>query len=198
MSATEKIEAFYAREHQYKKGIAVLRELALKTELEESYKWNFPVYTYDGKNVLGICAFKSHFGVWFFNGVFLSDPKGVLENAQEGKTKAMRHWKFLSENEIDKAGVLAYMQEALDNQRKGIALSPGPKKETVVPEALSNALDKDNELKVRFGKLTPYKQREFCEYISEAKQEKTKQSRLEKILPMIAQGISLNDKYRSS
>lgn len=198
MSTAEKIAAFYAKEHPYKDGVAVLRELALKTELEETYKWNFPVYTLDGKNVLGICAFKSHFGVWFFNGVFLSDPKGVLENAQEGKTKSMRHWKFLSEEEIDKAGVLAYMREAQENQRKGISLSPGPKKETVIPQELSTALNKDVALKSLFDKLAPYKQREFCEYISEAKQEKTKLSRLDKILPMIAEGVSLNDKYRGS
>ncbi|MEM7382336.1 MAG: YdeI/OmpD-associated family protein [Bacteroidota bacterium] len=198
MSTAEKIEAFYAKEHSYKEGIAVLRELALKTELEETYKWNFPVYTLNGKNVLGICAFKSHFGVWFFNGVFLSDPKGVLENAQEGKTKSMRHWKFLTEKDIDKAGVLAYMQEAQENQRKGISLSPGPKKETVIPQELSVALNKDSMLKALFDKLAPYKQREFCEYISEAKQEKTKQTRLDKILLMIAEGISLNDKYRGS
>jgi uncharacterized protein YdeI (YjbR/CyaY-like superfamily) len=35
------------------------------------------------------------------------------------------------------------------------------------------------------------------EYINEAKQEKTKLSRLEKIKPMILSNIGLHDKYRS-
>jgi uncharacterized protein YdeI (YjbR/CyaY-like superfamily) len=34
------------------------------------------------------------------------------------------------------------------------------------------------------------------EYINEAKQEKTKANRLEKIKPMILSNIGLNDKYR--
>ncbi len=44
--------------------------------------------------------------------------------------------------------------------------------------------------------LTPYKQRDYCEYIAEAKQQKTKESRLEKIIPMISKGQGLNDKYK--
>lgn len=77
------------------------------------------------ENVFGICKFKNHFGVWFFNGVFLKDPKNVLENAQEGKTKGMRHWKFQSLEAVDEQIVLSYMKEALDNQRKGMEVKGG-------------------------------------------------------------------------
>ena len=94
MDRSEKLETYYEKEHPFKKGIAFLRELALKTKAKEDFKWSIPVYTLNGKNVFGICKFNNHFGVWFFNGVFLKDPKKVLENAQEGKTKGMRHWKF--------------------------------------------------------------------------------------------------------
>lgn len=196
MSSAEKIEAFYEMDRPFKKGISVLRELANKTEMEETYKWNFPVYTVNGKNVLGICAFKKHFGVWFFNGVFLSDLKSVLENAQEGKTKAMRHWKFEDEEEIDIPGVLAYMQEAVENQKKGLNLTPGQKKTLQIPKLLAGELSKSKALLSKFEAFSSYKQREFCEYIAEAKQEKTKISRLEKVIPLIKEGIGLNDKYR--
>ncbi len=197
MDRSEKIEAFYAKEHPFKEAIALLRDIALKTEAEEAFKWNFPVYTIADKNVFGICKFKSHFGVWFFNGAYLSDPKKVLENAQEGKTKAMRHWKFTSEEEIDNAGVLAYLQEAIEKQKEGKVLQPkkssGPLE---IPELLQDILTKDAKLKTAFAAFTPYKQKEFCEYLAEAKQEKTKSRRLEKILPMIADGVGLNDAYR--
>jgi len=43
------------------------------------------------KNVLAICKFKHHFGIWFFNGVFLNDPENLLETAQKGKPLAMLH-----------------------------------------------------------------------------------------------------------
>lgn len=199
MEKSEKIEAYYEKEHSFKRGINLLRELALKTEAEETYKWSLPVYTINGKNVFGICRFKDFFGVWFFNGAFLNDSKKVLRNAQEGKTKAMRHWNFTAVENIDKKGVLAYMNEAILNQKKGIIVSPSKsrsKKKTKIPVPLETALDENADLKKAFTGLSAYKQKEFCEYIAEAKQEATKARRLQKILPMIEKGLGLNDKYR--
>ena len=52
--------------------------------LEENVKWGTPVYSLNGKNVVGITAFKSYVGLWFFQGIFLKDPFKYLVNAQEG------------------------------------------------------------------------------------------------------------------
>ncbi len=199
MDKAAKIEAYYEEEHHYKNAIGKLRELVLKTELEETFKWMFPTYTLKNKNVLSICKFKNHFGIWFFNGVFLSDPFNALENAQEGKTKAMRHWKFTAEADIDFKQVLSYVNEAIDNQKNGRVLPPTRKKVSKyseTPDLLKEALDKNKKLETAYQGLSDYKRKEFNEYIIEAKQEKTKLRRLEKILPMIAEGIGLNDKYR--
>lgn len=192
----EKLEAFFGKEQPFQGGIQKLRDIVRSTVLMESLKWGAPVYTINNKNVLGIMAFKHHFGIWFFNGVFLSDPLKVLENAQEGKTKAMRHWKFTSDEEIDPAAVLAYVEEAILNQQKGLEIKPERKKEVVIPELLSSAMAKDKQLKNGFESLSSGKQREYNEYITSAKQEKTRESRLAKIIPMILEGKGLNDKYR--
>ena len=128
--------------------------------------------------------------------MFLKDPKNVLENAQEGKTKGMRHWKFYSVDDIDEKGVLTYMLEALVNQGKGLEVKAEKTKKVYIPALLQAELDKNSSLKNSFASFTPYKQKEFCEYIAEAKQEKTQLRRLEKILPMIEKGIGLNDGYR--
>ncbi|MEO0901371.1 MAG: YdeI/OmpD-associated family protein [Bacteroidota bacterium] len=197
MTASEKIEAYYAKEHPFKEGIAILRGIAKQTDAKEDYKWNFPVYTIANKNVLGICRFKHHFGIWFFNGVLLKDSKKVLANAQEGKTKGMRHWKFNTISEIDSEHVLAYILEAIENQKNGLEVKSERKsKSLVVPEILKTLLDGEETLKKTFREFSAYKQREFCEYLMEAKQETTKQKRLEKIVPLIKQGVGLNDKYR--
>lgn len=188
-------DAYFEQKHTFSEGINILRDLARKTEFEETVKWGGPVYTISNKNVMMIGAFKNHFGLWFFNGAFMSDPKGVLESAQ-AKTKGMRHWKFRDVSEIDNAAVLAYMEEAIANQKKGRTVSPERKNSVGIPVILQNALDKDPALKENFLSFSPYKQREFCEHIASAKQEKTKVSRLEKALPLIADGIGLNDKYR--
>ena len=174
-----------------------LRGLLLETGLEEHLKWGAPVYTIDGVNVLGLMAFRNHFGVWFFNGVFLSDPLGVLSNAQEGKTKAMRHWKFTSPGELDLQKVKAYVLEAISLARQGVKLAPAPPRAVVVPKPLQDALEAEPELLTRFETLAPYKQRDYAEYIASAKQASTVQRRLGKILPMIRKGLGLNDKYRN-
>jgi len=198
MDHSGKVEAYYSEEHHFKKGIQILRELALKANAEEFFKWQAPVYGLNGKNVFWIARFKNHFGVGFFNGVFLSDPKNVLINVQKEKTMAMRHWHFKSIDEIDQMGVLAYIRESLENQKKGLQLAPAKKKQKklVVPELLKDALSKDSKANNYFKKLSPYKRAEYAEYINNAKQEKTKLSRLEKIIPMIASGKGLNDMYR--
>jgi len=196
--STERIEAYFAKEQPFKEGIATLREIVLKTKMGETLKWGSPVYTVDGKNVLGILAFKKHFGIWFFNGVFLSDPKKVLQNAQEGKTKAMRHWKFTANDAIKPAVVLAYIEEAIENQRKGLVLKAVKNtKKAVVPDLLKNVFRNNKSLKEKFEALPPGKQKDYCEYINTAKQEKTRLSRLEKIKPMILEGVGLNDMYRN-
>ena len=61
---------------------------------------------------------------------------------------------------------------------------------------LNETLNQDDKLFTSFKALTPGKQKEYIEYIDEAKQEKTKISRIEKIKPMIMEGKGLNDKYR--
>jgi len=196
MNTQEKIEAYYTKEQPFKDGIGILRELAHKTELVETYKWGIPVYTIDNKNVLGIVAFKHHFGIWFYNGVFLKDPKKVLENAQEGKTKAMRHWKFNTKEDIDEAAVLSYFLEAISNQKKGLSLVPGKNMPISIPPSLKKALDENLGIKRNYENLPPYKQREYCEYISQAKQEKTKESRLKKSILLLEKGLGLHDQYR--
>lgn len=77
-----------------------------------------PIYTLDTMNVVGMGAFKSYFGLWFFNGATLSDEHGVLINAQEGKTKSLRQWRFTSADELDDQRILAYLEEAIDIRRK--------------------------------------------------------------------------------
>ena len=199
MNVSAKIEAYFEKEHPFKEGISALRALAAKTKAEETFKWSSPVYTLNGKNVFWISRFKNHFGVGFFNGVFLKDPKGILVNAQEGKTQAMRHLKFYSLNEIDSKIVLSFMNEALENQKKGMQLIPKKKEspKLILPEQLKQVFAKHPNTKKAFFQLSPYKKRDYAEYILNAKQEKTKLSRLEKIIPMINSGMGLNDTYRN-
>lgn len=184
------------KNNQWKEALSLLNQIISKTELVETTKWGIPVFTLNDKNVVGYTGFKTHFGLWFYNGVFLSDPYQVLINAQEGKTKAMRQWRFESIEEIDEQKILEYLQEAIQNEKDGKSWKVEKGKEIEIPELLEARLQDDKTLKTSFERLTPFKQKEYIEYITEAKREATKMNRLEKIIPMILEGKGLNDKYR--
>ena len=194
---SQKLEAFFAQEGPYQAALIRLRELILETELEETYKWQFPVYTLQGKNVVGLGAFKKFFGVWFFQGALLSDPGKKLINAQVGKTAAMRQWRFDDEDQIDEELLRTYLQEAILNQKAGLSVptQKPSRKKPKIPLVLKEALT-DSGLQKAFENFTPGKQKEFIEYLEEPKREGTKVKRLEKIIPMILRGEGLNDKYR--
>ena len=152
---------------------------------------------FDGKNVVGIGAFKSYVGLWFYQGALLADSKNVLINAQEGKTKALRQWRSQSKRDIDARLIKAYIKEAIGVQQGGGEIKPARGQPVLVPPQLKTALSKNQRANTVFKSLTPGKQREYADYISAAKREDTKIKRLAKIIPMIAAGQGLNDKYRS-
>ncbi|WP_209329403.1 YdeI/OmpD-associated family protein [Lunatimonas salinarum] len=180
----------------WQEEINQLKEIIQQTPLAHSVKWGMDVYTLEGKNIVGISGFKSYFGLWFYNGVFLSDPKGVLVSAQEGKTKAMRQWRFQSAEEIDEAGIMDYLQEAIQLENEGKRWTPEKSDSLEIPQVLATALEQDAVLLENFESLSPYKRKEYVGYISSPKQEKTRTTRLEKCLPLILDGKGLNDQYK--
>jgi uncharacterized protein YdeI (YjbR/CyaY-like superfamily) len=195
MKKTHSVEE-YIQESKFREALRVLRKLILSTGLNESLKWNAPVYDLDGKNILGLGAFKNHFGIWFFNGALLNDKKGLLVNAQE-KTKAMRQMRFELASDINTKAVIAYINEAIENQKLGKEIKPEKTKTIIIPESLKQALKTQKQLQSCFNALSPFKQKEYCEYIATAKREATVENRLQKISPMILKGIGLNDKYKN-
>ena len=175
--------------------LMLLREIVLSTGLKEEIKWGGPIYTLNGKNVLAIGGFKNFATIWFHNGVFLSDPGKVLINANEGNTRGLRQWRFTSMKEIKPALVKKYVHEAIKNAKEGKEIKPEKKAPIAFPDVFAKALKKDKALKGAFEKLTPGKQREYIEYITEAKQEETRLRRIEKSIPIILRGKGLNEKY---
>jgi len=182
---------------QWQAELTKLREILNSTELEETVKWGAPCYTIDGKNIVGMAGFKSYFGLWFHQGALLADEAGVLINAQDGKTKALRQWRMKSAKDIKVRTIKAYVKEAIELQRAGKEIKPTRGKTVTIPPELKAALGKNKITQAAFSALTPGKQREYADHIADAKRDATKQSRLEKILPMIREGKGLHDKYKN-
>ena len=98
---------------QWTDELAVLKGIIQKSGLECETKWGAEVFTFQGKNVISYGGFKHYFALWFYKGVFLKDESKKLINAQKGKTKALRQWRFTAANEIDEKLIMAYIREAI-------------------------------------------------------------------------------------
>jgi uncharacterized protein YdeI (YjbR/CyaY-like superfamily) len=173
--------------------LETIRKCILECGLTEEIKWGIPSYNHHG-NVVGFAAFKNHCGLWFHEGVLLKDEANVLMNAQEGKTTAMRQWRFEEGDSVDEKRLKEYVSEAALNMEKGIK-TPKKKVEVVVPELLLKALEAEPKAKKLFDSLAPSKRRDYAEHISGAKQEATQLRRLEKSMALIREGKGLHDKY---
>ncbi len=189
------VEEYIMLEDSFQDELNWLRDIFISTELEETIKWYIPTYCINNKNVIGLIRLKEGVNIWFHQGVFLSDRHNLLINANEEKTKGMRSIRLTKVNEVSEEILRDYIAEAIENQKAGMEIKIERGKVIETPEILMNELKKRNVFHL-FEKFSQSKQNEFSEYISGAKQEKTKLSRIEKIIPMIEKGVGLNDKYR--
>jgi len=132
MNSVKTADEFFASQTQWSDSLLKFREILLKTDLEETIKWGAPVYTLEGKHIVGVCGFKSYVGIWFYQGALLSDPQSALINANEAKTKALRQMRFTSEETIDYHMVRRYVDEAIANQKAGREIKPDMAKPLVI------------------------------------------------------------------
>jgi uncharacterized protein YdeI (YjbR/CyaY-like superfamily) len=189
------VDEYIENQSNWKQEIHILREALLSSNLDEHIKWGAPTYSYKGQNVVGIASFKSYVGLWFFQGALINDKHKVLINAQEDKTKAMRQLRYASKNDIDLKIIANYISQALTLIEDGVKVIP-EKKPLEIPIMLEKMLENLPDLAKNFNAMGLTKQREFCDYINEAKQQATKERRLDKVLEHIENNKGLNEKYR--
>ena len=192
------IEEYISKKNKWQQELELLRSVFSDLPVEETIKWGAPTYVFKGKNIVGLAAFKNYCGLWFFQGALLKDKQKVFINAQEGKTKAMLQWRFHSLDEINTDLIKKYILEAIENVKLGKEIKPDrTKKVLVISSEFQQKLDSNIEFKTSFQGLSMGKQREYANYITEAKREQTKLKRLEKIIPMILNRVGLHDKYKN-
>ena len=196
MAKPKEVKEYIDNHPEWKEELILLRGILNSYPLEESIKWGMPVFTYYGKNLVGIAAFKNHLALWFYQGAVLTENTALLQNSQEGKTKAMRQIKFKEKSEIEPEELKPYIEEALQKQKEGKKVEFENNEPEEIPDILNNEFTQSAELEEKFKNLTPGRQREYVAYIKEAKLEATKKKRLEKIIPLIKEGKGLNDRYK--
>jgi uncharacterized protein YdeI (YjbR/CyaY-like superfamily) len=168
--------------------IAELRRLLAGLALKEERKWGQPTYTLDGKNIVILQSFKEYFGLGFFQGALLKDPKQLL--VQLGQVQAGRVMKFTSVKEIKAkaAAIKAYVREAIAVEQAGLRVEPKKTADFPVPRELTERFRKDPRFERAFAALTPGRQRSYLHHFAGAKQPATRVARIEKAMPGIFAG----------
>ena len=168
--------------------IAEMRRVLAGLAMKEECKWGKPTYTVDGKNIVIMQGFKEYFGLGFFQGALLKDPKKVL--VQLGQVHAGRVMKFTSVKDIKAkaATIKAYVREAIAVEKAGLRMKRKRTSDFPVPGELSGRFRRDPRFKRAFEALTPGRQRSYLYHFAAAKQSATRVARIEKAMPAIFGG----------
>lgn len=171
-----------------------IRELihAADAGIIEEIKWGAPCFLKAGL-VCSMQAFKSYVGVWFHKGALLADPRGLLSPGARAHT--MKVLKLSPTDQLDEEAFIALVREAVQLNEQGVRV-PKPPVVVELPEELSAALAENPQAQAFFASLAPSHQREFAQYLAEAKRTETRARRLEKVMEQLAAGKTLHDKYR--
>lgn len=182
--------------HTWTEELEKLRKMVLDCGLTEELKWGVPCYTYKGKNIAIVSAFKNYCAISFFKGALLADNEVILMSPGES-SQASRLLKFTSVQAIVEMEALikTYIFEAIEVEKAGLKVefrkNPEP-----VPDELQQKLNSDLFFQTAFESLTPGRQRGYIIYFSQPKQSKTRLARIEKYTSKILNGEGLNDAYK--
>jgi len=190
----KKVDRFMDRAKRWKEEMIRLREICLASGLTEDYKWMHPCYTFQGKNIVLIHGFKEYCALLFHKGALLKDEDNILVQQTEN-VQAARQLRFTNVKEIVdlETTITAYIFEAIEVEKAGLEVKMKKTSEFKMPDEFKKALDNDPDLKAAFKSLTPGRQRGYLLYFSQAKQLKTRESRIEKCIPKILEGKGLDD-----
>lgn len=189
-----KVDLFISQSNQWKDSFEILRYYALSFEVKEDLKWGVPCYTIDNKNVFLIHGFKEYCAILFTKGALMSDPDHHLIQQTEN-VQAARQLRFKSSDEIIsmKDVIKAYIKQAIVIEKSGAKVELKKDSELVYPVEFQTVLNNNLLLKEAFEQLTPGRKRAYNLYFSAPKQQKTRELRIEKMVPNILEGKGLND-----
>jgi uncharacterized protein YdeI (YjbR/CyaY-like superfamily) len=161
-------------------------------EAEETLKWSMPAYTLGGKIVLITAAFKAHVALNFWRG---QELRGEGANAdamgQFGKIKSLEELPIDAELDrlIREAAELAKTAPAPRKPKHD------PKPAPLLHPAFAAALEQAPKAKATLDGFPPSAQRDYVEWIADAKQDATRDKRIASAIEWLSEGKRRNWKY---
>jgi uncharacterized protein YdeI (YjbR/CyaY-like superfamily) len=164
-------------------------------DLEETIKWSTPAFYFKGP-FCGMAAFKGHVAFGFWKGSLLKGKGASLGKSDEQAMGDFGRITSLDDLPSERA-LLALVKRAavLNDEGKKVARTRKAKPKLVVPAYFTAALRKNAKALETFRGFSPSHQREYVEWVTEAKTEATRQRRLETAVAWMSEGRVRNWKY---
>lgn len=175
-----------------------IRELVRRhaPEAEEAIKWSSPAWTYHGKLLCSMAAFKEHATFGFWHGEAVTGGKGEGAMGSFGR--------LMSISDLpDEEAVAAMLNKAKALIEAGAkpphmdGRGKHPRPQVAMTPALQAALDADPAARAAFDGFSPSHRREYMEWIAEAKRDETRDKRVAQAIEWLAQGKKRNWKYEN-
>jgi len=165
-------------------------------EVQEAIKWNFPFFMYRG-NLCFMASFKSHCGFGFWSKEIRTRLTRELGRSDEAMGQFGR---ITMLSDLPKDSVISkYLKEAVKLAEAGkpprTPKAPVKRRELVVPADLIEALGKNKKAAATFEAFSYSHQKEYVEWITEAKRPETRENRLAQTMAWLKAGKSRNESY---
>lgn len=175
-----------------------LRKLVHATckDAEETMKWSFPHFMYKGEILCSMASFKQHCAFGFWKASIMKDAAILLGNREHGMG-SIGKITSLDELPSDKQ-LIAWIKEAMKLNESGLKVEkqkPSAKPVATVPVYFKTALAADKKAQQYFKGFSPSQQREYIDWLNEAKTDATRLKRLAQAMEWIAEGKIRNWKY---
>ena len=188
MQCNPKVDAYIAKQADFARPILEhVRKLVHEAlpEGEEGLKWGVPYFMVNGKNAVGMAAFKNHASVIVCSTVTAGGGMGSF-----GKLAAV------DDLPPDKELIKQFRQSAKDVQSTTRA-KPKPKPALDTPDDLAQALDNVPGAREVFDGFTDAQRRDYIEWVTSAKRESTREKRIATAAEWISEGKRRNWKYEN-
>ena len=197
MSKDPRIDAYIAKAAPFARPIlnhVRKRVHAAAPQAEETLKWGAPSFTVDGNILLMMAAFKAHAAINFWRGQEIGDgnPKaGAM--GQFGKLTSLDD--LPTDAELD-----ALVREAAALARTAPAprkVKHAPKPPPALHPEFAAALAQAPKAKAALDSFPPSAQRDYFEWISDAKQDATRAKRIATAVEWLSEGKRRHWKYQN-
>jgi uncharacterized protein YdeI (YjbR/CyaY-like superfamily) len=165
----------------------------------ETIKWGFPHFDYKGI-LCSMASFKAHcaFGFWKYK--LIEDKYGLIEKGEQTAMGVFGKITNLTDLPSEKI-LIDYIKQAMKLNEEEIKPIAKPRNKInaplQIPDEFKQALSENKVAKMIFEKFSYSHQKEYVEYIMEAKQEKTRLRRIEKSIEKLEENKAHNWKYES-